>query len=379
MKRMIALLRGLAYGAALMYFLDPQLGRERQKRMRDRLMGYRDEAEDIFQNGTRDLKTKARGLLAEAKARVQQVPLDDDTLAERARARLAMLGGRTGGVNVRSQDGGLVLEGDILREDLDRVMMGLENMRGISRVDNHLQVHSDPGEISALNGVSDQPGQMRWSPGTRLLAGLGSLYLLMRGRGGGILSPLFTLGGLAIGTQVMTNKSLRSMAGFKPGPQGAIHVVKTITVHAPVEEVYRMWQNFPNFSRFMSHIRSITDLGEGKSHWVVEGPAGVPVEFDTVITLDAPNEMIAWATLPGSLVDHSGRVRFRSVPGGTQVNVRMAYTPPAGALGHAVASFFGSDPKSAMDQDLQRFKTLMETGETQAEGEQVRQEDVMER
>ncbi len=31
-------------------------------------------------------------------------------------------------------------------------------------------------------------------------------------------------------------------------------------------------------------------------------------------------------------------------------------------MGHAVAALFGSDPKSEMDEDLMRMKTLIETG-----------------
>lgn len=40
----------------------------------------------------------------------------------------------------------------------------------------------------------------------------------------------------------------------------------------------------------------------------------------------------------------------------------MSYNPPAGAIGHVVASLFGADPKSEMDADLARMKTLIETG-----------------
>jgi len=36
--------------------------------------------------------------------------------------------------------------------------------------------------------------------------------------------------------------------------------------------------------------------------------------------------------------------------------------PPAGAFGHAVASLFGADPKSDMDADLMRMKSMIETG-----------------
>jgi uncharacterized membrane protein len=36
---------------------------------------------------------------------------------------------------------------------------------------------------------------------------------------------------------------------------------------------------------------------------------------------------------------------------------------PAGPLGRAVAKYFGDDPSQALDDDLRRFKQVMETGE----------------
>jgi hypothetical protein len=48
----------------------------------------------------------------------------------------------------------------------------------------------------------------------------------------------------------------------------------------------------------------------------------------------------------------------------------MSYNPIAGAIGHAVASLFGADPKQAMDEDLVRMKSLLETGKASAPGKQ---------
>ena len=64
-------------------------------------------------------------------------------------------------------------------------------------------------------------------------------------------------------------------------------------------------------------------------------------------------------------------IRFESVPGGTRVHVRLAYNPPGGALGHIAAMLFGADPKSAMDEDLIRIKSLIETGKASAPGKEV--------
>ncbi len=49
----------------------------------------------------------------------------------------------------------------------------------------------------------------------------------------------------------------------------------------------------------------------------------------------------------------------------------MSYGPPGGAVGHTVASLFGGDPQQLMDEDLVRFKSLVEKGTTSTEGRRV--------
>jgi len=49
----------------------------------------------------------------------------------------------------------------------------------------------------------------------------------------------------------------------------------------------------------------------------------------------------------------------------------MSYNPLGGVVAHALASLFGADPKSAMDEDLLRLKSLLEDGRTRARGEGV--------
>jgi hemerythrin-like domain-containing protein len=48
--------------------------------------------------------------------------------------------------------------------------------------------------------------------------------------------------------------------------------------------------------------------------------------------------------------------------GGARVHIQLCYHPPGGAIGHALAKLFGSDPKSEMDADLLRMKTFIESG-----------------
>lgn len=72
---------------------------------------------------------------------------------------------------------------------------------------------------------------------------------------------------------------------------------------------------------------------------------------------------MAWKSLPGAVVEQAGITRFTSNPDGSPcIDVKMSYNPPAGVLGHLIAELFGTDPKHAMDDDLMRMKSFIETG-----------------
>ena len=149
---------------------------------------------------------------------------------------------------------------------------------------------------------------------------------------------------------------------FGSGRAKRIDLEKTIRIDAAPDEVYEMWANYENFPRFMSHVVEVRDIGKRRSHWTVQGPAGTQFEFDSVLTEQNRNRRLAWRSEPGAQIPNSGSVEFEPYRGGTLVTVRLSYSPPAGALGHAVASLFGSDPKGQMDDDLARMKHYIERG-----------------
>ena len=148
------------------------------------------------------------------------------------------------------------------------------------------------------------------------------------------------------------------------GNQG-IHAKGSCIVNRAPEEVYSFWRNFENLPRFMRHLESVQDLGDGRSHWVVKGPAGMKVEWDATIVADVPGEVITWRSLENSDVDNAGAVRFERAPGGrgTIVKVNLEYNPVGGVLGATVAKLFGEEPEQQLDDDLRRFKQVMEIGE----------------
>lgn len=197
--------------------------------------------------------------------------------------------------------------------------------------------------------------QDNWSPAARVMVGTIGLGLLVRG---GLLGRL---GGAALLARAITNLDFATLVGMGE-PEHGIEVHKTLCVHAPVEQVFDFWSHFENFPHFMSKVRDV-HLAGNRSHWVVRGPAGVAMEWTSEVVRSEPNALIEWRSTPDSEVKHDGEVRFEPTDdGGTRLNIRMCYLPPAGALGHAIAALFGADPKSEMDADLMRMKNMIETG-----------------
>jgi uncharacterized membrane protein len=148
-------------------------------------------------------------------------------------------------------------------------------------------------------------------------------------------------------------------------PQGrerrrTVDIQKTLFIAAPVERVYEFWTDYENFPLFMSNVREVRDLGGGRSHWVVRGPGGVPIEWDAVLTEQVPGEVLAWRSRPGSMLENAGAVRFRREGEGTRVDLRLCYNPPAGGAGQAVAALLGADPRAKLNEDLGRLKALLE-------------------
>jgi uncharacterized membrane protein len=148
-------------------------------------------------------------------------------------------------------------------------------------------------------------------------------------------------------------------------PHEGLLRVRAITVNRPPEEVYRFWRDLTNLPRFMHHVQSVQPVGENRLHWTTRGPAGITVEWESEITEDIPNQLIAWRSLPGSMIEASGRVMFQAAPGnrGTEIRVELRYQPPAGALGATIAQIFGKEPKQLLQDSLRTLKQILETGE----------------
>jgi uncharacterized membrane protein len=329
-------LAGAAAGALLMYVLDPDRGSARRAVTTDKIMGIGKQTGATLSNALERVGSRFSSAA------------DDATDSTSRMASSAKPDGAAG----RS-----------MAESMSRISQVASEALG--------------GPMGQVSGVASQAAsRMRsamqgmrgdWAPGMRSSALLGGgllgLYGLMRRSPLGIAA---SVAGLALLARGISNQPLRSMlSGQSLGRSlgQPVDLEKTIHIDASPDEVYDLWSNYENFPRFMSHVSEVRDLGRGRSHWVVKGPAGTEFEWDSKLTEESRPRRLAWRSEPGAEIPNSGSVQFEpSRRGGTDVTVRMSYSPPAGMLGHGLASLLGGDPKRQMDDDLAHMKAFVERG-----------------
>ncbi|HEV8714917.1 MAG TPA: SRPBCC family protein [Candidatus Binatia bacterium] len=368
MNQELKFLSGIAAGAGLMYLLDPGFGRRRRSILRDKAYSFTNELGDTVGVTARDLTNRARGVVAETQTLFRTEEVSDEVLVERVRAVLGYLISHPSSIDVTASHGRVTLSGPVLAEEEQRLLRGVAAVRGVTSVENRLEVHQQRDNVPDLQGGRRRERrfelmQTNWSPTARLIASLAGGTLAQRGlqRGGAAGLALGGIG-LALLARGLSNLELRRLVGIRAGRR-AVDLQKTITVAAPIEQVFALWTNYQNFPCFMSHVREVRDLGGGRSHWVVDGPAGIPIEWDAVVTKCVPHEVFAWKSEPGAVVQHAGIIHFEPTrDGGTRVHVQLSYNPPAGAVGHSLVWLFGADPKQQLDDDLLRMKTFAESG-----------------
>lgn len=383
MTRARWVLGGVGLGAAVMYWADPRSGRARRAHVREKAWHLMLSVGDALEVVGRDMAHRARGLTFRLRSRFHEEDVDDVTLEARVRSALGRVCSHPGSIRVSCRQGWVELKGPVLASELKQVLAQVRHVRGVQEIDDDLEPHPEAGSHPKLQGGIERSGtrqelmQRSWSPSARFLVGLGSLGLLAYGlTNRGVVR--WGLGGvsLLLGVRSATNLELRRLTGVGVGPW-ALTLQKDITVSAPVNEVFAFWQAMHNFPRFMRHVEEVQLHKEGRSSWKVRGPAGIRFEWDAVTTRIEPGKLLEWKSVEGAMVENAGCIRFEDAGNGrTRLDIRLSYNPPAGAIGHAFARLLGADPKRQMDDDLLRFKSLMELGKATGH-ETVRRDELV--
>jgi uncharacterized membrane protein len=294
--------------------------------MRDGLNHYTRLAIDRGQKSFIDASNRMHGASARMRRRDDDGDLDDAVVSERVRACLGRYTTHAHAIHVTTRDGIVELRGAVIADEAPVLVDHVKRVKGVLAVIDGLDHHVDASTTPSLSG----------------------------GRPLGLRPPL----------------------GWR-WARGAIEVTKTITVRAPISEVYAAFVAFETFPRFMLHVIDVKPVDRGRWHWKVEGPLGVPLEWDAIVTrLDEP-EHVSWTTTENARVYHRGDARFEPADSGetTRLTLRIHYEPPFGLLGHFLAKALGSDPKRELEDDLVRFKSLLENGKvTGRHGSYVREQ-----
>jgi len=138
-------------------------------------------------------------------------------------------------------------------------------------------------------------------------------------------------------------------------------------IKRPAPEVYKYWRNLKRLPRFMRRLAAVREIDCQRSHWIANALDGMRldsmrVEWDAEIAQVRPNVRLSWHSLPDSEVMNSGVVHFRDLGNGAPaVQVFIAYAPPAGAVGTAVAQLLCAEPGQQIKEDVLGVKDLLET------------------
>jgi uncharacterized membrane protein len=149
------------------------------------------------------------------------------------------------------------------------------------------------------------------------------------------------------------------------GLPSTLRICKSFHIQRSPEACYRFWRNFENFPKFMSDVDSVQVIDATRTHWRMRATRGEPVEWTVELFSDIPSQQLGWRTIADSPLEHSGVVKFLPAYGhtSTRLDIDIIYKIPIGQPMDLLSLLFTDEPARRWEDDLRRFKQLIETGE----------------
>lgn len=140
---------------------------------------------------------------------------------------------------------------------------------------------------------------------------------------------------------------------------GMVEHHASVTVKAPVAQVYQLFTHFNDFPKYMHFIEQVTYIDDQRSHWVAD-VAGHR-EWDAINQDWVENRQVGWRSYNG--LENEGKVTFQPVAQDeTRVDVYISYKPPAGFIGEIAEKMgVGSKFEHDLQHDLLNFASMVET------------------
>ncbi len=208
------------------------------------------------------------------------------------------------------------------------------------------------------------PTRMNVSDPERVASAAGGAALFIYGlrRHDPVGIGLAALGGALFYRGVSGHCHVREAVAEAGREAGLVSVQKAVTISKDPQEAFEFWRNLENLPRFMDHLQSVTVIDGRHAHWIAKGPYGKTLEWDTEIVRETKGRLIEWRSVSGADVETSGSVRFskRQNGRGTKVHLSFRYEPPANGVATVLSKLFGSRPERRVEQELHKFKTVIE-------------------
>lgn len=177
----------LGLGAALVYVLDHTGGRASRR-----------------QRAARALRVRGRRWLESARRLVRLDQFSARRLAARVRSTISFAVSEPGAIDLKVEDGRVILRGPIPARELDSLLDAVWRTRGVDHVDVRLELLDSAEEMPALDRVSEPSTRRGWAPAFRMVAvlsggGLAAYGLRRNDRLGslvGVAGAGLTMGGL---------------------------------------------------------------------------------------------------------------------------------------------------------------------------------------
>lgn len=344
---------GIALGALAMYIADPVQGRRRRALIQDKLTHVTHSTSRLMDQTLHDAHNRWSGLQASAMRMLsprQAKPIDDHVLEARVRSRLGRAISHMHDVQVHAHQGTVTLSGNLDNEAQEKVLRLVAGIPGVESVIAPTQAQT--AERPLL--IERSPLWIVGAAG----AGLLTWYALTRRQPVSLLTAATGLGLIARGG------AGAHLSSDKRSGQGSLsfEAERTIDIAASPDVVFDVWSRYENFPHFMSQVTEVRDLGQNRSHWIVQGSEGQDVEWDSVLTVSERPHRLAWRSEPNASVDHEGVVLLEPAGEGTRATVRLSWRPPAGTSGKALAVLSATDPEIVLDDDLDRMREFIERG-----------------
>lgn len=186
MKDTVIFLAGAAFGAGMMYALDPDAGKRRRALTRDQLVRARVKTRETASATARDLLNRSYGIMSGARSRLSQGEVDDEVLEQRVRSKFGYVVRNPSAIEARVDSRRVTLTGAVRADEVDQLIAEVSAVRGVLAVENRLVVHHEAAHVPELqSGDKPRPNpqrldifQRRWSPATRLLIGISGAAII---------------------------------------------------------------------------------------------------------------------------------------------------------------------------------------------------------